>query len=168
MSNASEPTEIRRIASDLVNEDQLNHFQIQVARAIRYYRKRTTQPSVRRKWTGKGRQPRTKRRKLPQAEKMEQQVEKLIARPDIRKYLCPALKSVSNDAFEIAKIITPILLGLIIAGKIVIDIEPLIFAAISIFIARGGIASMCEGYGPKEIKVQKSRKTTGKRRLTVR
>jgi hypothetical protein len=147
------------VKSDLAGEYLLNDFQIEVAKAIRNYRELTTSPTARRKVSGKGSSPRTKRTKYPSAQRMERQVEELVAQPDFKKYFCPFLKAISNDAFEIAKVITPILIALMAAGKIQINLDPLIFAAISIFIARAGTASVCEDYVTKETKTPQPRKT---------
>jgi hypothetical protein len=49
----------------------------------------------------------------------EQKAKELLDRKDIRAILCPALQSAGNDVYDIAKIITPILVGLAIAGTIV-------------------------------------------------
>lgn len=61
----------------------------------------------------------------------------------IGKYICPALRSVSNDAFEIAKIITPVLAGLSLVGTVSFPLEPLFIGILSIIIARMGISSFC-------------------------
>lgn len=61
----------------------------------------------------------------------------------VRQYLCPALKSASNDAFDIAKTMTPVLAALSLAGVITLSLNPLIFAALSLLIARMGIATLC-------------------------
>jgi hypothetical protein len=61
----------------------------------------------------------------------------------LRRYLCPALESVSGDAFEVARIITPLLAGLRVAGKLPIDLDPWLFAGVSLLIARMGVAAFC-------------------------
>ncbi len=63
----------------------------------------------------------------------------------LRRYLCPALQSASGDAFQIARVITPLLAGLQISGKVPIDLDPWLFAGISLLIARMGVASFCAG-----------------------
>jgi hypothetical protein len=77
------------------------------------------------------------------AEDAKRQAEEIAIRPDIRKILCAALQTTSNDAFEIAKITTPILLGLVFGGVLAIPLMPMLFAAIALTIARAGIASFC-------------------------
>lgn len=81
-----------------------------------------------------------------------ERAEKLVSRKDIRKYLCPVLKSVSDDAFEIAKLITPILLSLSLAGTVAIPLSPILFANLAIVISKTGIAALCVGYNDKKQK----------------
>jgi hypothetical protein len=75
-----------------------------------------------------------------------QKAQVFLARRDIRDYLCPALQTAVDDAFEIAKIITPILFGLVIAGTLSIPLVPIFFASISLLVSRMGIASLCLEY----------------------
>ncbi len=67
----------------------------------------------------------------------------LVRRRDIREYLCPALRSASNDVWEVAKVATPILYSLATAGTVSIPRDPVLFAAAAIVIVRMGIASLC-------------------------
>ena len=71
-------------------------------------------------------------------------------RSDLRTHLCPALRSVSGDVFDIAKITTPILLSLALAGTIVLPVEPFAFALLAIIISRSGIAALCAEYQPEK------------------
>jgi len=73
-------------------------------------------------------------------------VEEIVRRPDVREVLCPTLKSGVDDAFEIAKVITPILVPLVLAGTIAIPLNPILFATIAIVIARMGVAGLCAEY----------------------
>jgi len=61
----------------------------------------------------------------------------------LRRHLCPALRSVSGDAFEIARVATPILAGLRVAGKLDVDLDPWLFAGVSLLLARMGVATFC-------------------------
>jgi len=61
----------------------------------------------------------------------------------LRRYLCPALDRASGDAFEIARIITPLLAGLKVSGQVPIDLDPWLFAGIALLIARTGVAAFC-------------------------
>lgn len=69
---------------------------------------------------------------------------------DLRRYLCPSLQSISHDAFEVARIITPLLVGLKLSGKLAIDLDPWIFAGIALLVERMGVAAFCAGYGADE------------------
>jgi len=80
---------------------------------------------------------------LFQQEPASEQAKKLVAKKEIKKYLCAALKSVSDDVFEISKVITPILLSLSIAGTISIPLSPLLYASMAILISKMGIAMLC-------------------------
>ncbi len=62
---------------------------------------------------------------------------------DLRRYLCPMLQGISSDAFEIARVITPLLVGLKLSGKLTIDLNPWIFAGIALLIERMGVAAFC-------------------------
>jgi hypothetical protein len=77
------------------------------------------------------------------------QAEKLVSRKDIRQHLCPALQTVADDAFDLAKVVTPILVPMVLAGTISIPPNPLFFAAIALAIAGMGVAALCAGY-PQE------------------
>lgn len=61
----------------------------------------------------------------------------------LRHYLCPSLQSISSDAFEVARVITPLLVGLKLSGKIDIDLDPWLFAGITLLIERMGVAAFC-------------------------
>ena len=73
----------------------------------------------------------------------EQKARQLLTQKEIRTRLCQALQSNSNDSFEIARIITPLLIELADAGTISIPIMPVQFASITLVIARMGIAELC-------------------------
>jgi len=63
----------------------------------------------------------------------------------LRQYLCPALSQVSGDAFAIARIVTPLLAGLKLSGHAPsnLDLDPWLFAGISLLVARMGVAAFC-------------------------
>jgi len=69
--------------------------------------------------------------------------------PAIRPYLCPALQSLSNDGFDIAKGITPVMLTLKLSGKLPVDLDPWLIAATAFVVQRAGIASFCAGIDSK-------------------
>jgi len=64
-------------------------------------------------------------------------------RAALRRYLCPALDRASSDAFEIARVITPLLAGLKAAGSVPLDLDPWLFAGVALLIARTGVAAFC-------------------------
>ncbi len=76
-------------------------------------------------------------------EMSQEKAKEIIKKKKVRASLCSALKTASNDTFEIAKIITPILIGLGAAGTISIPLLPVLFAALAFTIARLGISSVC-------------------------
>jgi hypothetical protein len=80
---------------------------------------------------------------LPQV--LEQQVpfEQPRLKAPIREVLCPALRYISNDIFQIAKVTTPVLLSLSAVGTIVLPAQPMAYAIIAIVIARTGVSAVC-------------------------
>ena len=90
--------------------------------------------------------------KLKRDEEARTLATKIIIKRDVRKYLCPALQTASNDAYDIAKIITPILIPFILAGTIAIPLQPLLFSHLALSIARMGIASLCDDFKDKDKK----------------
>lgn len=70
----------------------------------------------------------------------------IVDNPSIRKLLCPSLKSITSDIFEISKMITPVLTGAVIAGTIAIPLNPMLIAAVAFVIARSGVNSLCADY----------------------
>ncbi len=70
----------------------------------------------------------------------------IVAREDIRSFLCPGLLRGSDDVFELSKIVTPVILGLVAAGTITIPLIPVLVAAIALQISRMSIASICANY----------------------
>ena len=73
----------------------------------------------------------------------EQKTRQLLTQKEIRTRLCQALQTTSNDSFEIARIITPLLIELAAAGTISIPIIPVQFASITLVIARMGATELC-------------------------
>jgi hypothetical protein len=69
----------------------------------------------------------------------------------LRSYLCPYLHSASSDAFEIARVITPVLAGLKLSGKVPIELDPWIFAGIALMIARMGVAGFCTEHAADDV-----------------
>jgi hypothetical protein len=67
----------------------------------------------------------------------------LLAQPSVRDRLCPALKSVSDDIREVAKVVSAAMLPLALIPGSVIPLSPLVFAAFAVVIVRAGIKSIC-------------------------
>jgi len=57
--------------------------------------------------------------------------------------ICPALQSITGDSFEIAKITTPVLLSLSLAGTINIPSSPLVFGLFAVLLSKAGVESIC-------------------------
>ena len=83
---------------------------------------------------------------LEQLKDVEKNQKELMTNAKILRYLCPALKSATGDAFDIAKIIIGVLVPLTIAGTITITISPWLIGFIALTISRMGIRAICEGY----------------------
>lgn len=92
------------------------------------------------------------RTKILHKEKQEEQqilATKMLITEKILTRVCPALQSFSGDSHDIAKIIVPILIPLVLAGTLTIPLQPLIFSYIAILISRMGVASLCANYSKK-------------------
>ena len=82
----------------------------------------------------------------------EQKAEEYVRKKEIMEHICPGLQTISNDAFEITKVITPILLGLAVTGTISIPMIPILFASIGLVIARMGTKTLCANYDENDDK----------------
>ena len=71
--------------------------------------------------------------------------EQLLSTGSVRRAICRALNSTSQDVFDIAKTVTPVLAGASIAGTVSIGAPVLLYAVASLIIARAGITSFCRG-----------------------
>lgn len=69
----------------------------------------------------------------------------LLKEQDLKKLICPFLKSCANDVFDIAKMLTPLISAATLSGKISFPLDAEISAAFFILIAKGGVASYCNG-----------------------
>jgi hypothetical protein len=78
------------------------------------------------------------------------QAQEITQRPDFRSLVCPVLQSVTNDVFEYSKILTPILVGAVLAKTIIMPLDTLLFAAISIVVSKSGVSAMCASYPGKK------------------
>lgn len=62
----------------------------------------------------------------------------------ILKYLCPALKSLTGDATEVAKTITVALVPLSISGAIDIPLDPYVYAMLAFVVFKSGVEVLCK------------------------
>ncbi len=75
----------------------------------------------------------------------QKEAEKIIQRQDFKQLICSSLTKVTDDAFEISKMMTPILIGAVLAETIVMPLNPILFGWVAILIARSGLAGFCTG-----------------------
>jgi len=59
----------------------------------------------------------------------------------LRRRLCPTLDRATGDAFEIMRIVTPVLAGLKVLGEAPIDLDPWLFTDVALLIARTSMAT---------------------------
>ncbi len=76
-------------------------------------------------------------------EEFKKEAESTVQRPDMKKYICPALKTVTDNAVEVANAITPGLVAGVLAGTILIPLNPILFGWMALIIAKAGVASLC-------------------------
>ncbi|HYN87755.1 MAG TPA: hypothetical protein VER55_04460 [Ardenticatenaceae bacterium] len=77
----------------------------------------------------------------------EREARRVVKQPSVRCAHCAALKTVSDDTFAMAKIVTPVLLALVAAGTLTIPPLPILYAAVAYTSARSGIAAFCADLG---------------------
>jgi hypothetical protein len=70
---------------------------------------------------------------------------KLLAQPEVRELLCPALHEAPKDVFGLSKVTTPVLLEHAAAGRLTIPRVPVLFAAVALGIHREGVDAFCSG-----------------------
>ena len=73
----------------------------------------------------------------------DRKAEELVKQQEVRERICAAVQSITDDVFEIAKLVTPILVGLVVSGVMVIPLVPPLLASVALVIGRMGIASLC-------------------------
>lgn len=69
---------------------------------------------------------------------------------NIRDTCCPSLELISDDTFEIAKRMIPILVPLSLAGTVSLPLQPMLYAWIALVITRLGIKNICKEYFKEE------------------
>ncbi len=105
------------------------------------YTKRPRHPPGRKLKSSPRRRIKTKKARADQ-----QIAAQILKQHTINTALCKSLRSISNDAFEIAKAITPVLISLKSAGIVDIPLDAFLFATIALTIARTGISAICAEY----------------------
>ncbi len=131
----------------MTNKTEIDNFQNDVIKGINKY-KDAFEPSDEQSLEDLLNQ--TRRKTTPPPDKSVEEAKKLLKSKDVRHYICPALLSLSKDAYEIGKAITSILLPLAIAKTITIHLDPIVISLASIMIAKMGVASLCTEYSKKE------------------
>jgi hypothetical protein len=66
-----------------------------------------------------------------------------------KRALCAALTSATSDSFEIAKVVIPILGGLVAAGTLAIPLSAFVYAGVAVGVSRMGIAAYCAEFRAK-------------------
>lgn len=74
---------------------------------------------------------------------LAQEAQRCLELETVRQVLCAALKSGSDDAGEIAKTVTTVLVTATFAGAVTLPLTPYFVALICIFAARMGTAALC-------------------------
>ena len=69
--------------------------------------------------------------------------EKLLKRKTVLRIVCAAGPEQSDDAIDIARAITPPLVGAVFSGKIALPLEPALFAEMALIMAKMSGASPC-------------------------
>lgn len=65
--------------------------------------------------------------------------------PQIQMRICEALKSVNNDAKDIAKIVCAALIPLSVSGVIALPLTPIVCFGVGLVIRRAGTSGFCAG-----------------------
>ena len=80
------------------------------------------------------------------AERAEIEASRLIAdHPLVRQRICEVLKSVNEDAKDLAKIVCAALFPLSIAGTIAVPMTPVLLMGIGLVVWRAGTNGFCAG-----------------------
>lgn len=92
--------------------------------------------------TGLGREPTGALPLQPLSDAYAERGAQILERHGLKGHLCPALRAVSDDAFEIARAITPVAIGLGVAGAVP-ALAPAAVAALAIALSKVGPAVYC-------------------------
>ncbi len=73
------------------------------------------------------------------------QAEADLKRPDIREIICAGLKDFSGDAVKLAMVLTPVLVGAVLSGTIIMPLTPFYVGVMVLLVARMGVSGLCAG-----------------------
>jgi hypothetical protein len=76
-------------------------------------------------------------------ERAKAHAEDLIKQPTVIERLCPALKAVSDDLGEVAKIVAAAMIPLALGPQAILPLTPLAFGALAVIVVRVGVRSLC-------------------------
>jgi hypothetical protein len=80
-------------------------------------------------------------------DKAETEARKIVERsPAVKEQICAALRSVSDDIKDIAKLVGAAVLSLMAAGVISVVATPVAVAGFVIMVIRAGVSAFCLGY----------------------
>lgn len=79
----------------------------------------------------------------------KKEAQEIVERRDIKQYICPALKTVTDNTVEVANAITPALVTGVLAGTLAIPLNPILFGWIAVVIVKAGVSSLCADYDSK-------------------
>ncbi len=75
---------------------------------------------------------------------IKKQAEDLLFHKDIKPYICPSLTNITDDIKTVANTITPGLVTAILAGTLIMPLNPVIFGYIAVLIVKEGISNFCQ------------------------
>lgn len=74
---------------------------------------------------------------------LEEEAKRHLADPSIKQRICAALTGVTNDIFDVAKFLTPVVYTTSVTGVAAIPLSPVLCAWMALAIARMGINAYC-------------------------
>ncbi|MBI1879560.1 MAG: hypothetical protein HYR94_15295 [Chloroflexi bacterium] len=72
------------------------------------------------------------------------EVEPEVKKKSAQEKLCPPLKNLTNNMFEIVKVITPVLIGLAVTGVISVSVSGLFVAGAAVLVSEMTVAAFCD------------------------
>jgi len=74
----------------------------------------------------------------------------VLSRDDVKRIFCTSLGTITDDAFEIAKAMVPVLVPLSLSGVLTIPVQAWLYACMGVTIARIGVRNICREYVEKQ------------------